>query len=77
MGMMSEAMRDLLPYTNLGWQLAATMALFCGAGYLLDNWLGTGNLLLIVFAVFGIALGLYTVIKSVNQLQEKRKTPSP
>jgi F0F1-type ATP synthase assembly protein I len=77
MTMMSEAMREMLPYTNLGWQLAATMGLFFGAGYLLDGWLDTGSLLTIILAVLGIIVGLYTVITTANKLQEKRKPPSP
>lgn len=77
MDMMSEAMREVLPYTNLGWQLVASMLLFFGAGYLLDNWLGTGDTMKIILSILGIGFGLYTFIKSVNQLQEKRKKPSP
>ncbi len=77
MDMMSEAMREVLPYTNLGWQLVATMLLFFGAGYLLDNWLDTGDTMKIILSILGIGFGLYTFIKSVNQLQEKRKKPSP
>jgi F0F1-type ATP synthase assembly protein I len=77
MSMVSEAMREVLPYTNLGWQLVATMLLFFGAGYLLDGWLDTGDTMKILFAVLGIVFGLYTFLKSVHHLQEKRKTPSP
>lgn len=73
---MSEAMREVLPYTNLGWQLVASMLLFFGAGYLLDNWLETGDTMKIILSILGIGFGLYTFIKSVNHLQEKRKKTS-
>jgi F0F1-type ATP synthase assembly protein I len=77
MSMVSEAMRDLLPYTNLGWQLVATMLVFFGAGYLIDRWMDTGDTMKILFALLGIFVGLYTFFKSVQQLQDKRKKPSP
>ena len=43
MEVVSESLRELLPYTNLGWQLLATVLLFFGAGYLIDGWLDTGR----------------------------------
>jgi F0F1-type ATP synthase assembly protein I len=66
--MFGDAMRDLLPYTQLGWQLAITILLAFGAGMLLDRWLGTGRLLTIVMAVLGVAAGLWTVLRSARQL---------
>jgi F0F1-type ATP synthase assembly protein I len=77
MGMLSEAMREVLPYTNLGWQLAATLGLFFGAGYLLDDWLDTGATMKVVLSVLGIIVGLVTFFRTVNHIQENKKNPLP
>jgi len=68
----SEALRELLPYTNLGWQLVASILLFFGIGYGFDHLLDTGSTLTIVFAVIGIFIGLWSVLKSAHDLQEKQ-----
>ena len=67
-----ESLRELLPYTNLGWQLVASVLVFFGAGYGLDSLLGTGRILTIVLAVIGIVYGLWSVIRGANELQHKR-----
>jgi F0F1-type ATP synthase assembly protein I len=77
MDVVSESLRELLPYTNLGWQLLATVLLFFGAGYLIDGWLDTGRIFTVILAVVGIIFGLFTVVSSALKLQEKRKTPAP
>lgn len=69
----SETMRELVPYTQLGWQLAASLLLFFGIGYGLDYLLGTGSLLTIIFAVIGIVYGLYSVIKTANDLHQRKQ----
>lgn len=72
-----ESLRELLPYTNLGWQLVASVLVFFGIGYGLDALLETGNLLTIIFAVLGIIYGLWSVIRSANELQQKKQTREP
>lgn len=67
-------MRELLPYTNLGWQLLATILFFFGAGYGLDSLLGSGEILTIVFSVIGIVYGLWSVIRNANELQNKKQS---
>lgn len=69
---LSEALRELLPYTNLGWQLVASMLFFFGTGYGIDYLLETGSVFTIIFAVIGIIVGLASVIKSAHDLQEKQ-----
>lgn len=71
-GMFSEAMRELLPYTNLGWQLAATILLFFGAGYALDAWLETGELFTVILSLTGVIAGLVSVLRSAADLEKKR-----
>jgi ATP synthase protein I len=46
-----------------GITLFASVAAFCGAGYLLDRWLGTEPWLLVVGIVLGSALGLFEFVR--------------
>ena len=46
-----------------GITLFASVVTFCGAGYLLDRWLGTQPWLLIVGIVLGSALGLFEFVR--------------
>ncbi|HSD47678.1 MAG TPA: AtpZ/AtpI family protein [Pyrinomonadaceae bacterium] len=43
--------------------LFASVASFCGIGYLLDRWLGTQPWLLVTGIVLGSALGLYEFVR--------------
>ncbi len=67
----SETLRELLPYTNLGWQLVSTMLLFFGAGYGADYLLDSRPWLTVSLSVIGIVYGLTAVIKTANQLQKR------
>jgi ATP synthase protein I len=69
-----ESLRELLPYTNLGWQLVASVLVFFGIGYGLDAVLETGSVLTIIFATLGIVYGLWSVIRSANELQTKKQS---
>jgi ATP synthase protein I len=46
-----------------GITLFASVAAFCGAGYLLDRWLGTEPWLLIAGIVIGSAAGLFEFVR--------------
>ena len=46
-----------------GITLFASVVSFCGAGYLLDRWLGTEPWLLVVGIVLGSALGLFEFVR--------------
>lgn len=46
-----------------GITLFASVAAFCGAGYLLDRWLGTEPWLLITGIVIGSAVGLFEFVR--------------
>ncbi len=46
-----------------GITLFASVAAFCGAGWLLDRWLGTEPWLLIVGIVVGSAAGLFEFVR--------------
>lgn len=68
----AETLRELLPYTNLGWQLVASILLFFGAGYWGDALLGTGPWLTVILSLLGIVYGLTSVIRSANQLHKRK-----
>lgn len=46
-----------------GITLFASVVTFCGAGYLLDRWLGTEPWLLVGGIVLGSALGLFEFVR--------------
>lgn len=69
--MFTEAMRQVLPYTHLGWQLFSTVFFFIGVGWLLDKFLGTSPYAIIVLSIIGICVGLYSVLKSAQQISKK------
>src|SRR5262245_56703546 len=63
-----------VPQTAAGWvlrlsgELAAGLVVGGVIGWLLDRWLGTSPLLLIVFFLLGATAGIYNVIRSAMQL---------
>ena len=46
-----------------GITLFASVVTFCGAGYLLDRWLGTDPWLLAVGVVLGSAVGIFEFVR--------------
>jgi F0F1-type ATP synthase assembly protein I len=64
----TRAVRELLPYTQLGWQMVSTLLLALGAGYLLDRWLGTTPTLLVVSMVLGIVVAIIQFVHMAQQL---------
>lgn len=75
----SRALRELLPYTQLGWQMLATMMLALGAGYLADRWLGTQPVLLVVCLIVGVIVAIVQFVRTAQTLSEpdKRTRPRP
>ena len=72
----ADTFRELLPYTQLGWQLVASILLFFGAGYGLDALLGSKPWFTVFLSVVGIVYGLTSVIKTANHLQQRNKKES-
>ena len=71
-------MREIAPLLSFGVQIALTMGLFVGAGYLLDQWLGTTPWILLVLAMLGIVsvfARLYRMVSDLNNASS-RKRPS-
>jgi F0F1-type ATP synthase assembly protein I len=69
----SRILREVAPYTGLGFQLAITVIVFWFIGRLIDNAYGTEPIWMIIGAVAGITVGMYNFIKSVIELNKKGK----
>jgi len=69
----SESMQQAGPYLGLGTQLAATIVAMFFLGWWLDGVFNTVPILILVFTFAGAAAGLYNFIKTVLELNEKRK----
>lgn len=54
-------------YDTLGYTFAFSILLFAGAGFLLDRWLGTAPLLIIVGTLLGAGLAFARVYTKVRQ----------
>lgn len=68
----SEAMREYLPYSQLGFQIVAAVGLGFLAGYWIDSAAGTGVLFTIVCSVLGIAVAIVTMSKTVEQINKRK-----
>ena len=61
-----ESFREAAPYLGLGMQIAVSMIVFVGGGYLLDRWLGTLPWMTVLGAVVGL-VGVIALIVRVGQ----------
>jgi F0F1-type ATP synthase assembly protein I len=68
-----ETYRDIGPYLGLGTQLAATIVLMFFLGRWLDSQFDTHPILTIIFAFFGGFAGVYNFIRTVLNMNEKKK----
>jgi F0F1-type ATP synthase assembly protein I len=69
----AESMQQVGPYLGLGTQLAATIVVMFFLGRWLDEKFNTFPILILIFTFGGAATGLYNFIKTVLELNEKRK----
>ncbi len=66
--------RELGPYLGLGFQLAASIIIMFFLGRWLDSKLKIEPALTITFSFLGGFAGIYNVIKTVLQLNKKKKS---
>ena len=68
--------REALRATSLGWDLA--LPIFGGVltGYLLDRALSTRYVFTLGLLLFGIAVGFYNVIRSIQRMDEQARRPA-
>lgn len=71
-GKISNSYRQIGPYLGLGTQLAATVVLMFFLGRWLDTEFSTTPLFIIAFSFLGSAAGIYSFIKSVLNLNDKK-----
>lgn len=57
---------------RMSFEIVAAVVVGAGLGWLLDRWLGTTPLFMIVFFFFGAAAGFYSVIRQAGQMDENR-----
>jgi len=68
----ARVMRDAEPYLQAGWTLAGAVALGVVVGYLADRKLGTTPWLLIVFGLLGLASGMYSLFRTIVDVERKK-----
>lgn len=75
----AKSYRSGWQYAEYAFQYGASIVLCSLAGYWLDKWLNTGNILLIVGVLFGSVGGFINLIRAVNyktkqELKEKQES---
>ena len=68
-----SALRAAVPGMSLGWQLALPVVIGGLVGHLLDRRLGTGYTLTVVLLFYGVATGIYSVIRFAYRLEAREK----
>lgn len=72
----AKSLRDVGPYLGLGLQLAATIVLMVLLGSWLDKKFNLNYILTLILGLFGIGVGMYNLIKTVNDLEKRDKDES-
>ncbi len=65
--------KEIGPYLGLGFQLAASVLIFLFIGDWIDKKNNSSPIFTLIFAILGISIGLYSVIKTILDLEQKRK----
>ena len=73
----SQAWRDALATTSLGWDLA--VPIFGGVllGHLLDRQLGTGYAWTLGLLLLGVFTGFYNVLRSIQRVEARQRRRAP
>lgn len=72
-GHWAEALRESAPYLDLGWRIAASLLLFTGAGYLLDQRWNTLPWLTVAGGVLGVVSVFVQIFRLAAQLSDEDK----
>jgi len=70
----NESFKNAGPYLGLGTQLAATIILMFFLGRWLDSKFNSTPLMILICSFLGGFAGIYNFIKTVLQLNEKKKS---
>lgn len=69
----AKSFRSGTAYAEYAVQYGVTIVLCTLGGYWLDKWLNTGNILLIVFVMFGAVAGFVNLLRAVNRSDGRKK----
>jgi len=69
----AKSLRDVGPYLGLGLQLAVTIVVSVLVGSWLDKKFSQNFIFTLIAGVFGIAIGLYNLIRTVTYLEKRSK----
>ena len=72
-GLFNLEMKKVAEVSSLGLVLPSSIAIGLFIGYFLDKTLGTHPWLLIIFLLFGVASGFYSLIRGLNKYLDKNK----
>lgn len=77
-----ELFRELGKYSALGLEMAISVVIGLAIGYYLDEWLGTGPWLTVVWLALGFAAGVRSLYRSakksekdLEKIEEERRKP--
>lgn len=70
----AKSLRDVGPYLGLGLQLAVTIVVSVLIGSWLDKKFSQNFVFTLIAGIFGIAIGLYNLIRTVTYLEKRSKT---
>lgn len=69
-----SSLHDAGPYLTIGIQLAGTMIVYVIGGYLVDRWLDTTPVFLIVGSVLGMVAFFIQIVRLTRDLNEKSES---
>jgi F0F1-type ATP synthase assembly protein I len=69
----TNSLREVGPYLGLGLQLAITIVVMVLIGDWLDKRFNQKYIFTLIFGILGIGVGIYNLIKTVNDLDKKNK----
>ena len=66
-------LRDLQRYGNIGIDFAITVLVGFGIGYMLDRWLHTTPLFMIVGVLWGVVSSFFSLYRKIKEEEDKEK----
>ncbi len=72
-GLFNFELKKVAEVSSLGLVLPSSIVIGLFMGYFLDKLLGTHPWMLIIFLLFGIASGFYSLIRGLNKYLDKNK----
>lgn len=71
-----HGLSEVTPYLSIGIQLAATMVVYVGIGWLIDRWQDTTPVFLIVGSVVGMIAFFAQLMRVTKELSAKNRKPN-